>query len=276
MHLRREGRRYLPLLYLHSLSLTDRWGLVDEVSPGVSSSESGWEGCVSLFPFSAPLHRVGGQASLCLSFNGGGRCGRSRHSWQRCMPDDGMMTHSAPVKSAAKPAASIPGDEDRLLPRLPWTMGSRGHAFCCSLVPWKINSLLELHGHQRRNEIAIKWRQSMFTFVRYDYGCFVVSVLLLWRNFSGSFPPSSAVPALLLLFIWTSSPPSSLDTSLPGCWFYFCPLPRAIQSAYCVCTDARHLPDTHCKILQHGFYVLQKMSWSIGESFTLTCRLSWT
>lgn len=103
-------------------------------------------------------------------------------------------------------------------------------------LPKKINSLLELHRQQRRNEIVLKWRQKTFTFVRYDYGCSLVSLLLLSRNFSVSVPLSFAGPALLLLLIWTSCS-LSLDISLPGCWFYFCPLPQAIHSAYCACTD---------------------------------------
>lgn len=58
----------------------------------------------------------------------------------------------------------------------------------------KINSLLELHRHQRRNGMALKWRQKTFTFVIYDYRCSLVSLLLLWRNFSGSVRLSLAGP----------------------------------------------------------------------------------
>lgn len=110
-------------------------------------------------------------------------------------------------------------------------------------LPKKINSLLELNRHQRRNGTALKWRQKTFTFVRYDYRCSLVSLLLLQRNFSGSVPLSLAGPLLFLLLIWTSCS-LSLDSSLPGCWFYFCPLLQAIHSAYCACTDETHIWNT--------------------------------
>lgn len=142
-----------------------------------------------------------------------------------------------------RPAASILKDEDHLLPHLQWAMGSEGHPLNCLPLPKKINSLLELHRHQRRNVTVLKWRQKTFTFVRYDYRCSLVSLLLLWRNFSGSVPLSLAGPVLFLLLIWTSCS-LSLDSSLPGCWFYFCPLPQAIHSAYCACTDETHIWNT--------------------------------
>lgn len=210
-----------------------------------------WEGCVSLFRFvhhfteladrpRSASHSTGGQVRKVLSL-----LTKMYAGWQA---DD----TSAPVKSAAA------GREAGCIDSWGWgpspatasmNDGVRGSPFLLlSLVPWKINFLLEPHGHQRRNEIALKWRQKTFTFIRHDYGCSMVSLLLLWRNLIGSLPLSLNVPAFLLLFIWTSSPPLSLDTSLPGGWFYFCPLLQAIQSAYCVCTDSpvrdTYLPHT--------------------------------
>lgn len=107
----------------------------------------------------------------------------------------------------------------------------------------KINFLLELHWYQRRKEITFKWRQKTFTFVQYGYRCSLVSRLLLWRTLGGSLPPLLAGPILFLLLIWTLCS-LSLDSSLPACWCYFCPLPQALHSAYCACTDETHISNT--------------------------------
>lgn len=185
--------------------------------------------------FSAPFHRIGGNATLRpLIWKGGGVWGRSCRLWRRCMLDGTLMIHLGlwnRPRVVLRPAASILRHEGYLPPHLQWAMGSEGHPFNCLPLPKKINSLLELHRHQRRNGTALKWRQNTFTFVRYDYRCPLVSLLLLWRNFSGWIPLSLAGPVLFLLLIWTSCS-LSLDSSLPGCWIYFCALPQAIHSAY--------------------------------------------
>lgn len=86
---------------------------------------------------------------------------------------------------------------------LQWAKGSEGHLFNCLPFPKKINFLLQVRRHQRRNGTALKWRQNTVTFFRYDYKCPLVSLLLLWRNFSDWVPLSLAGPVLFLLLIWT-------------------------------------------------------------------------
>lgn len=112
---------------------------------------------------------------------------------------------------------------------------------------------------------SLKWRQKMFTFVGYDNGCSLVSLLLLWRNFSGSVPLSLARPVLLLLLTWTFCS-LSLDSPLPGCLFYFCPLPQAIHSAYCACTDEPTYETpafySHCK--SFFFFPQEFTMWFLG------------
>lgn len=124
--------------------------------------------------------------------------------------------------------------------------------------------------------MALKWRQKTVTFVRYDYVCSLVSLLSLSRNFNGSLPLSFAGSEQLLLFIWTFCP-LSLDTSLPGCWFYFCPSPLAIHSAYCVRTDSQIwntcFPHTvKCLTLERRNILCGLVNYWEGK---VTCRCSW-
>lgn len=119
---------------------------------------------------------------------------------------------------------------------------------------------------------SFKWRQKTLAFVRYDNGCSLVSLLLLWRNFSGSVPLSLAGPVLLLLLLLTWTFCSlSLDSPLPGCLFYFCPLPQAIHSAYCARTDEVHMRNTcflhtlYNSTFQHDvFFPQQFTTWFLG------------
>lgn len=89
------------------------------------------------------------------------------------------------------------------------------------------------------SRIALEWRQRTFTFVRYDYGCPLLSLCTM-RKICAGVPPSLAGPVLLLLPIRTSCP-TSLGSSLPGSWFYFCPSLQALHSAYFECTDESHI-----------------------------------
>lgn len=104
--------------------------------------------------------------------------------------------------------------------------------------------------------------------------------------FTGSVPLSLAGSVLFLLLIWTACS-LSLDSSLPGCWFYFCPLPQAIHSAYCAWNPhTKHLLSTHCRILHsaRGFLstaVHSVLSWLWREEITskpwwIIERVKWT
>lgn len=169
-----------------------------------------WEACPS-FPFSAPFHRIGRNATLRpLIRQGRAGWGRPCRLQQRCMLDDTLMIHLSlwnRPRVVMRYAASIVRDGDHLLPHPQWAMGSEGHPFNC--LP-KINSLLELHCHQRRNQIVLEWRQKTFTFVRYDYGCSLVPPVVIkesqWFSPSFIFWAHAAPPPLhlnlLLLVSW--------------------------------------------------------------------------
>lgn len=138
------------------------------------STDRQWGAC-PCFPFSAPFHRIGRNATLRPLIRmgragGEGSVASSKdvcsmtHWWHICASEIGRgWLWGTPHRFSL--------DEDHLLPHPQWAMGSGGHPFNC--LP-KINSLLELHCHGRRNEMALKWRQKTFTFVRYDYGCSLV------------------------------------------------------------------------------------------------------
>lgn len=257
--------QYHPLLlYLLSHSLTDRWGHLDEVSQEVSTADPGlidtvgtlWG--VSLFLlFSAPFHRIGGNVTFRpLIRRGVGGRGPAASGQDVCLMTSWWYIWASEI------------GQGWLWGVLHWFSGMRTISCHTYNEQWgqevtlltafplpkkKINSLLELHRYQRWNGIALRWRQRTFTYVRYDYRCSLVSLLLLWRNFSGSVPLSLAGPVLFLLLIWTSCS-LSLDSSLPGCWFYFCPLLQAIHSAYCACTDETHIWNT-CFLHTVKYYI---------------------
>lgn len=204
---------YHPLLlYLHFFLLTDT---VDEgrqmkFHRGSAFQAQGYrnyKGVHLSFPFSAPFHWIGRNVSYSTG-EGAGREGPVSSDKDVCW-GDAPMTHLClwiGQRVVLERAALILRDEDHLLPHLQWAMGSWGHHFSCSVSPWKINSLLELHCQQRGNEIGLKWRQKTFTFFIYGYGCSLVSLLVFWRNFTGSLLLSFAGLVPLLLFIEPFSP----------------------------------------------------------------------
>lgn len=181
--------QYHPLLlYLLSHSLTDRWGHLDEVSQEVSAADSGLIDTVGRVPFSPvfctisqnwgkyhspPSHPTGGQ---------GRAGGESSRLWRRHILDDTLMTHLGLWNrprwlwgllhrfSGMRTISCYTYNEQ-------W--GQKVTLLTAFPLPKKINSLLELHCYQRRNGMALKWRQKTFTFVRYDYRCSLDSLLLL-------------------------------------------------------------------------------------------------
>lgn len=107
----------------------------------------------------------------------------------------------------------------------------------------------------------------MFTFVRYDNGRSLVSLLLLWRNFSGSVPLS--MPGILLPLTWTYL--------LRVSWHFIVRLLvlfLSVATGYTFCIlcmyrwspHIKHLLSTHCKILHStwGFCLQRFTTWFHG------------
>lgn len=173
MHRRKEGRLAAdsdttPSSFTSvSYSLIDRWGHLEEVALGVSSSNSvrGWKGGSFILVFCIISQKCRGMPSSLPPLRTEGQVGKMlsllTKMYARSRVDD---TWKPALGGYEACCIDWRPDKDRLLSHLHWAMRSEGQ---CSPVPLKkINFLLELHHHTKRKAMEIGWRQKTFPFVR--------------------------------------------------------------------------------------------------------------